>query len=872
MKKMIAALLGLLAVPALASAAVSPWKWVNPLPQGNGFNGAAAVGSEVYAVGEAGTVVRYDGSSWSLMSFPWKSPLRGVWGSSASALFVVGGDPDPISDGGIYRYDGSSWSLTEITGFDLYSVWGAAADDVYAGGDGGKVLYYNGYSWVDRSPPGLTYTVRGIWGASSSDIYAVAGPYILKFTGSDWFTMTDLGPGGDLRGIWGTSLSDIFAVRPGGKAYHYNGSEWTVSTFGDGSSQYDLHGVWGTASNDVYVAGGFIDARVYRWDGAAWADLSVPYKRFLYAVAGAAGRVHVFGDNGAIRSWDGSAWERVNRYNDDYRLTGIWGSSASDVYATGGYDPWTPNEYGVGVSYPVLHFDGSSWSSFTLPEMSTAVWGSGPSDVFVGGAAGSIFHYAGAGWSAMTQIGYQSIKALWGSGPSDVFAAGDDSYPYYHISHYSGAEWAVMTRVPDSSFESLWGSSGTDVFAGAVQGQIYHYDGTAWELMTDTSLYNAYLWGSSGSNVYAVGGDHILHYDGSSWSAVAPGVQYDNYAGIWGAAADDIYVVNQRTGSGDQVWGRVHRFDGSSWVDTGIPCENSLGCVWGSSGTDVYVGGDYGALLRYRGGAFSTPTPVSTPPATPVPTPTPGPAAAPWVNDYDGDGTSDIAIFRPASGMWSVRDLTRAYLGNSTDDLVPADYDGDGTTDLAIFRENGGLWSVRNLSRFYLGSTDDRPVPGDYDGDGAAEAGIFRPSSGLWSIRNLTRVYLGSSDDAVVPGWYDDDTAKDIAVFRGETGMWSVRNLTRFYFGSSTDDLVPGDYAGAGFWEAGIFRPSSSMWSIRNVTRIYLGSSGDWALPADYDGDGIDDAAIFRDSAGLWSVRNLTRVYFGSTDDIPVTR
>ena len=240
--------------------------------------------------------------------------------------------------------------------------------------------------------------------------------------------------------------------------------------------------------------------------------------------------------------------------------------------------------------------------------------------------------------------------------------------------------------------------------------------------------------------------------------------------------------------------------------------------------------------------------------------------------DYDGDGTAEPAIFRSASGMWSVRNLTRAYLGATTDDLVPADYDGDGTTDIAIFRSFSGLWTVRNLTRFYSGSAGDRPVPGDYDGDGAAEAGVFRPSASLWSIRGVTRLYFGGSDDTPVPGFYDADLVKDIAVFRGSTGLWSVRNLTRFYFGASGDGLVPGDYDGAGRWQAGIFRPSSSLWSIRNVTRIYMGGAGDWALPADYDGDGADDAAIFRASSGLWSVRNLTRAYFGAAGDVPVTR
>jgi hypothetical protein len=254
---------------------------------------------------------------------------------------------------------------------------------------------------------------------------------------------------------------------------------------------------------------------------------------------------------------------------------------------------------------------------------------------------------------------------------------------------------------------------------------------------------------------------------------------------------------------------------------------------------------------------------------TPTPTPVPVPIDS---GDYNGDGTSDIAVFRGSYGFWSVRNLTRVYFGASTDSVVPADYDGDGTTDIAVFRGSYGSWSVRDISRFYWGSSGDLPVPGDYDGDGAADAGIFRESNGQWSIRDVTRIYLGATGDIMVPGDYDADGARDAAIFRPGSGLWSIRNLTRFYFGSVSDTAVPGDYAGAGFWEAGIFRGSYGLWSIRNVTRVYLGSANDRALPADYNGDGRDEAGIFRDSVGLWSVRSLMRVYFGSTNDIPVTR
>jgi endonuclease/exonuclease/phosphatase family metal-dependent hydrolase len=273
----------------------------------------------------------------------------------------------------------------------------------------------------------------------------------------------------------------------------------------------------------------------------------------------------------------------------------------------------------------------------------------------------------------------------------------------------------------------------------------------------------------------------------------------------------------------------------------------------------------------------ATAAPSPTPSATPSPTPTCGPSlaleqAVIESGDYDGDGAADIAVFRPADGLWSVRDVTRLNFGSSSDQPASGDYDGDGTAEIAVFRPLTGLWSVSGLTRAFFGGAEDRAAPADYDGNGSCDIGIFRANGGMWSISSLTRFYFGATGDWPIPGDGGGDGTAEAGLYRAPSGQWMVRELTRFYFGSSSDWPVAGNYNGGGTNSFGVFRPCSGMWGLRDATRIYFGNCFDCPRTGDFNGDGTDDLGIFRDSAGMWSVRSLTRVFFGSTGDIPVTR
>jgi hypothetical protein len=268
--------------------------------------------------------------------------------------------------------------------------------------------------------------------------------------------------------------------------------------------------------------------------------------------------------------------------------------------------------------------------------------------------------------------------------------------------------------------------------------------------------------------------------------------------------------------------------------------------------------------------------------------------------DFDGDGKSDLSVFRGSEGNWYVNRSTSGFWamnwGLSGDVLVPGDYDGDGKADTAIFRASANAgdpdFYVLNSNGFTVsgvawGTTGDIPFVADYDGDGKTDFCIRRSSNNTFYVlhaNGTSRDYtFGLAGDKPVTGDYDGDGKADFGVFRPSTSTWYIAKSTdnsviTSQWGLSTDIPVFADYDGDNKDDIAVFRPSDGTWYIQKssggTSFIPFGANGDIPVPGDYDGDGKDDPAVYR--GGNWYELNSTSGFaaipFGIATDRPIPR
>ncbi|MBU1196232.1 MAG: hypothetical protein KKE62_17205 [Proteobacteria bacterium] len=323
--------------------------------------------------------------------------LNGLWGNASDNIYFVG------DDGTILHWNGSTFtSMTSNTTQDLNAIWGVPkektvptdTDNIFVGGDNGETLINeSGAGWVHASQ-GQNYDIYAAFGISwghfdgygqagtnpynwdsphTADVLANYNWYINEFGGhanfrclwaveepySDDATYGATGPqprqnimvgefsggpnagngiimhefyepaviiaGSPLRGIWGSAFDDIYAVGDAGSVYH-NASK-DAPNYSFRWKRIGNRWVWWRPQWEDSWQGQWI--KIPAGDIPTTADLNGVY-------GNSADDFYIIGDNGTIVYNKGQGFELVPTAEvTTENLNSIWGSDRTGIYAVG---------------------------------------------------------------------------------------------------------------------------------------------------------------------------------------------------------------------------------------------------------------------------------------------------------------------------------------------------------------------------------------------------------------------------------------------------------------------------------------------------------------------------------------------------------
>ena len=446
----------------------------------------------------------------------WKSRLGAITLAIGSLVGCDGDDPidEPVVDTWQIVHEGAAGALLSVWGTSARDVWVVGADAL--DGSGPVVLHLDGDAW-QRVPTGL----------AQGDLWWVFG-----FEGGPVY----------MGGTGGT----ILRYQPGPGDGPADGSFTVMPTPGLGT----VFGIWGATPDDVWAVGG--TGLAVHWDGCGWKQQQPSFTSAtllsVYVAPRATGQTTpsqawALDDTNSIWRFDGASWAKEFQLpaTPTGRLAAIHGSSGTDVWAVGtGLIQMGTSMVPSGCI--IYHSNGQEWQAGNYcagPATNIKTYSlnyvyaiDGQSAVAAGGASATqkVGFYKVGAWAPAPPLTMDSggdASAIWASSAGDVWVGGPASL----LHHYAGTtgQWT-----PDNSLQAgmstnefvyrLWGTAATDVWAisfapGLGKSRLFRYKGS-WQQQTLTSPYAVVAgWSASSSDVWLVGyGAVRIHFDGQSFT------------------------------------------------------------------------------------------------------------------------------------------------------------------------------------------------------------------------------------------------------------------------------------------------------------------------------------------------------------------
>jgi hypothetical protein len=245
-----------------------------------------------------GLAARFVQGQWMEAVLPSGTPtLFGIWASGPTDVWAVG------VMGTVVRYDGTTWTRVSVSGpaptQTLTSVWGASSSDVWIAGEAGIILRGNA-TGVARETSNSTANLSAIWGTSSSEVWALSAlGTVLRRDAAGWSVQANNLAPHVFYGVWLSARNDVWVVGDD-VTMHNDGSAWATAT----NALDSAISVWGSASDDIWAVGrptAPSTTYISRFNGVSWAAAASPTTKPLQAVRGtSATNVWAVGNEGTV--------------------------------------------------------------------------------------------------------------------------------------------------------------------------------------------------------------------------------------------------------------------------------------------------------------------------------------------------------------------------------------------------------------------------------------------------------------------------------------------------------------------------------------------------------------------------------------------
>ncbi|MBX2799331.1 MAG: hypothetical protein KTR31_16770 [Myxococcales bacterium] len=225
----------------------------------------------VWMAGDGGRVVTYDratGTSETTVITNTAYKLFGLWGTSDTDVYAVGGDINGNLDGVVLHYDGAKWSEVataspgeQVTVRSAFKVAGSGPDDVWVVGTGALIMHWDGATWEDVEAPLFGSTPLTTVHASGPDEAIAVGGFgnaaVTRFDGTDW---TDDSPPPQavapfFNGVFTTTDRGVVACGGNGSIFWRRSDEWTLDPR-PRPTAHDFHACLLDDAGDVWAVGG----------------------------------------------------------------------------------------------------------------------------------------------------------------------------------------------------------------------------------------------------------------------------------------------------------------------------------------------------------------------------------------------------------------------------------------------------------------------------------------------------------------------------------------------------------------------------------------------------------------------------------------